>query len=256
MKNKYTPWSFSKINTFKDCPRKFKYSYIDKIPAPWQDSLPTDRGKLIHLIFEHNRDIKEIRKQKEFKEIIKRKLLDKETIKTCFKVYDDFVDSKDGKSLMNSKRLYAELPLGLNHDLEIMPYNRQESNQDLFLRGYIDDVRVHKDLLFLIDWKSGKYKSKENQDWSQLLYYALGMFSETDVEKIILIFAYVDHNMLNTKVIHRKNLERYKTALYSVTDKIENTQVFDKNENPLCLYCPYKIICDEDLDISEEDLPF
>ena len=255
---KYTPYSFSKISTWHACPRRFKYNYIDKIKTEWVRSIPLERGTLIHLIFELERDIAKIKKHKDFIQIKERGILDSEAIKGCFKVYDNFIKSKAGNQLISKKRLFAEMPLGLSHDLEIMEYNPsdKEGIDNLFLRGYIDSAVIsegkEEDTLIVIDWKSGKYKTKDQQEWDQLLYYAIGLFSKMPFDKIILCYAYVEHDKLNLKEVFRKDIEKYKTALYNNVDKIETDIVFEKNETVLCSWCDYQNHCLNDT----EDLPF
>lgn len=252
---KYTPYSFSKISTWFSCPRRFKYNYIDKIKTEWVRSIPLERGTLIHLIFELERDIPAIKAHKDFKEIKQRGILDGPAIKGCFEVYDNFVKSKAGQSLMSKKRLFAEMPLGLSHDLEIMEYNPsdKEGIDNLFLRGYIDSAVISEgkegkdDTLIVIDWKSGKYKTKDQQEWDQLLYYAIGLFSKMPFNKIILAYAYVEHDKMNLKEVYRSDIEKYKAALYNNVNKIESDTVFEKNESALCNWCDYQNHCDNDL---------
>jgi hypothetical protein len=54
---KYTPYSYSKMDTFEKCPRRFKYQYIDKIKVPQEHNEHLEKGKCINLLLEHNGDI-------------------------------------------------------------------------------------------------------------------------------------------------------------------------------------------------------
>lgn len=254
---KYAPYSYSKIATWQQCPRKFENTYIKKLPTQFEHSVPLDRGKLVHLIFEHKRDKEKIKNNKEFKEIVKRGLLDKQQIKNCFTIYDNFISSDIGKQLINKKLLFNEMPLGLDYALNIMEYNPKDPDlkDKLFLRGYIDAAYVaenpnaekpEQDVLIVIDWKTGKYKEKEHQTWDQLLWYSLGMFSKMPFDKIILCYAYVEHNKLNLKEVKRTDINKYKNALYNTVDSIEQDTEFPKIESALCPYCPFYLICQED----------
>jgi CRISPR/Cas system-associated exonuclease Cas4 (RecB family) len=255
---KYGPWSYSKINAWLECPRKFKYWYVDKVPMEWEDTVPTQRGTLIHLIFELNRDLKKIKAHKDFKDILQKKILSPEDIKGCFKVYDSFVKSKEGQSIMSKTRLFAELPLGLDHELNFTRYDDSP-----FLRGYVDAAFVNENndkSMVIVDWKSGRHKPKDKQDWTQLLYYSIGMFSANpNLEKVVLAFVYVEHNKMNLKIVTRDELPRYKQSLYNTTDKIEEDVVFPKNQTHLCDYCFYRHHCDSDVTtdgLTNEDIPF
>ena len=238
----YTPYSWSKISTYTQCPRKFKYQYIDKLPTQHIPSIHLDRGKLVHLIFEMERDIEKIKVHHDFKEILTNNLLQKDGIKDCFKIYDDFCASGIGKKITNMPRVFAELPLGLEHDLNITKYDAS----DVFLRGYIDDARHLEetdDVLITNDWKTGKLVLKEDQKWGQLLYYSIGLFSRSPVSKILLNYVYVEHNKINSKIVKREDIDKYKTALYTTVNTIEQDTTFQKEESGLCQFCDYASDC-------------
>jgi len=253
---RFAPYSASKINTWKQCPRKFNYSYVQKIPREWESSYALDRGKLIHLILELNFDVAEIKKHREFGKIVKNKILTKEQIKDCFKVAKDFTESKAGKSLFTRKQLFNELEMGLDLNMEITSYS-----EAAFLRGYIDVGFLDEktDTLLLTDYKTGKYKTKDQQDWSQLLWYSLGIFSKMPFDKIMLVYAYVDHHKLNTRMVYRKDIEKYKKGLWDTIDPIEKDYNYQKKETPLCNWCNYQDHCIADtkfVGINEEEIPF
>jgi putative RecB family exonuclease len=240
---KYAPYSHSKIETWKACPRQFRYRYIDRLPVEKKPQIYFDRGKLFHLLLEYNGDLKTIKKTKEFQEIKEHKLLDSNQIKEIYKIYKTFISQKPGKDIVSKKVFLKEFPLGLNKDLELVSYNADE----VLLRGYIDAcylIPERDDVCLVVDWKSGKYKSKEDQSYAQLLWYSLGLFSKNPyLEKILLVFAYVEHNKINTKTVQRKDINRYKQALYNTIDKIEQDQNFNKIENGHCNYCDYLEVC-------------
>ena len=253
---RFAPYSASKINVWKQCPRKFNYSYVSKIPREWESSYALDRGTLIHLILEHDADLSIIKEQKDFKTIIKNKFLSKEQIKECFEVVKNFKASKAGISLFSRKRLFAELAIGLDLNMET-----QEYNSDAFLRGYIDVgfLDEKSNTLLLTDYKTGKYKTKDQQDWSQLLWYGIGLFSKMPFDKIVLVYAYVDHNKLNSRIIYRKDIEKYKKGLWDTIDPIEKDFIYEKKETPLCNWCNYQDHCIADtkfVGINEEEIPF
>jgi putative RecB family exonuclease len=246
MKYKYAPYSYSKIATYEQCPRKFKYQYIDKIPVERKPQIHFDRGKLFHLLLEFNGDLNKIKETKDWKEIKEHGLLSKEQIQEVFKIYKTFISEKPGKDIVNKKVFMKEFPLGLNQDLELVPYNSDE----VLLRGYIDAAYLiddRDDICIVVDWKSGKYKEPEKQSYAQLLWYSLGLFSKNPyLEKIMLVFAYVEHNKINTKIVQRKDIDKYKKALFDKIQKIEIDTEFEKEETALCDWCDFREVCLED----------
>jgi hypothetical protein len=111
---KYTPYSHSKIETWKSCPRKFKYQYIDKLPVERVPQVHFDRGKLFHLLMEYNGDLNKIKETKDWQEIKEHRLLDNNQIKEIFKIYKTFINTKPGKDIVSKKVFMKEFPLGLN----------------------------------------------------------------------------------------------------------------------------------------------
>ena len=253
---RHTPYSFTKIGTWKQCPRKFNYTYVQKIPRIKTSAYALDRGKLIHMILELDFDLKKIKAHHEFKKIIEGGFLSKEQIKDCFVIAKNFKESKAGQVLFKRKTLFTELAIGLDLNMEVQEYNTKA-----FLRGYIDVgfLDEKSNTLLLTDYKTGKYKSKDQQDWSQLLWYAIGLFSKMPFDKIMLVYAYVDHNKLNTKMVERKDIEKYKKGLWDTIDPIEKDYNYQKKETPLCNWCDYQDHCISDtkfVGIPEEEIPF
>ena len=120
---RFAPYSFSKISTWKQCPRKFNYNYVQKLPKAQASAYALDRGKLIHLILECNFDLIAIKSHKDFKGIVQSEFLSKSDIKDCFKVAKDFKESPAGQTLFKRKMLFAEMAIGLDFNLAIQEYN-------------------------------------------------------------------------------------------------------------------------------------
>ncbi len=101
------------------------------------------------------------------------------------------------------------------------------------------------DIIILTDYKTGKIPEK--QSYKQLLFYALGLFSKNPyLDKILLVYAYIDHQVINKQILYRKDLLRYKKALYDTIEKIESDKEFHKEESGLCQFCDYFLVCQED----------
>jgi putative RecB family exonuclease len=246
---KYSPYSPSKIGTFKQCPAKFEFQYIKKLPAPWTDTLATQRGALIHLLLEHSGDLQKVKASKDWADIQKIGILQKGHIKDCVRVYQDFTSSKEGQSILAKKRLFSEVPVGLDLGMEFTTFDQYTRTEDqpksLALRGYIDAGFVAKDkdgdVLILVDWKSSN--KLKTYDWDQLLYYAVAMFKKTKVQSIILCYASVDFNKLQTKKLTIDNLDRYQNFVETEIMQIENETEFPKVTSGLCGWCPFEDTC-------------
>ena len=241
MNLKYAPYSWSKISVWKQCPKKFWFKYIIKQPVSMEPQFHFDFGKLVHLIFEHERNIKDIKETRDWSEIIEHKLLDKKDIKAAFAVYDNFINKKS--VITTSPRLFAELPLGITENMRFVQYD----DPNAILHGYLDDARYiegKEDVVLISDWKTGKVPEKIK--WGQLLYYGIALFDKTPVDTIILNYVYLqapDGPLIKSKKITRDNLPRYKKALLTNVQMIEDDETFKKEESALCDWCEYQNVC-------------
>ena len=236
---KYKPYSYSKMATHQQCPAKFKFKYIDKIPVEKLPHKHLDKGKFIHLLLEHNGDLTKVKQEREFKEILEHKILTKDDFKEYLQTYKKFINSKIGQAITSRKELVKELPVGLTPELEMTDYDAE----DAILRGYIDAAYVDEktDTLLLVDWKTGKVP--EDTNFQQLMFYGISLFSKMPYDKIVIMYAYIEHNKVKKTVLSRADLPKYKKALNQLIEKIESDTVFEKNESALCQFCDFQNVC-------------
>jgi ATP-dependent exoDNAse (exonuclease V) beta subunit len=239
---KYKPYSNSKIWVWQNCPYRFKLQYVDKVKVEQRPQRHFDWGKLLHLLMEHNGDMKKVLKSKEFtKDIWPHGILKKEDIKKAQEVYQTFVSSKAGKGILSKRELIKEFAIGLDEDFKMVPYDGDTT----LLRGFIDAAYVDEksNTLLIVDWKSGKLPEQSN--FQQLLYYSLAMFEEMPYDRIILIYAYLEHGIIRHKIVTRDKLPVYQQALLNTLKKIEEDETFEKNIGNSCYWCEYYKVCQE-----------
>ncbi len=239
---KYAPYSFSRINTWASCPKKFDYQYVQKI-GKFQDSLALSRGKLIHSMLEHNGNMKAVKESDDFRQVKKSNILSKEDYQECIQVYKTFKEGKIGKWIDARTQMFNELPIAMDKTMEVVPYNNSENN--VIFRGYIDKIVREDDLLILIDYKTGKYKPQ--MPFTQLMYYGISLFSQLPFDKILMMNVFVEHNQVNKQILHRDDVKKYQRALLTNIREIETTTKWEKNETPLCGWCQFEDICKTEL---------
>jgi len=189
---KFSPYSFSKISTHQSCARKFKYSYIDKVPRENADRTALFKGSALHNILENypNPGTHKLAPQYQY-------------------IIDDFL-KMDKSRYLNFKAI-KELAIGLDENLQPCEYSKQA-----MFRGYIDYFTVKDNEIIIVDWKSGKLKDPKYQDYNQLMYYAIYMFKKySKVQKIHISYVYIEHDYENTMVLERKYLDNYCNSLLS-----------------------------------------
>lgn len=232
---KYAPYSYSKISTFKSCPLKFKFQYIDKIPGK-MDTAALIKGRTIHYLIE-NSHLNENDYSEEMKQNIK-------DYPEALEIKKNFEQSELGiKYLKNiDKPATNEYKIGLSNLLEASEYSK-----DSLFNGIIDYICVKSGILYLCDFKSGKCRDVRYMDYNQLLFYAIYFFQKYKIKKIIISFIYVEHNLENDLELNIEYLDNYKRELLTNICQIENCIDFKPKTSALCDYCSFQEICVENL---------
>lgn len=228
---KYAPYSYSKISTFLSCPKKFKFQYIDKIGS-FLDTPALIKGRTIHYLIENSSLSPEL-----YTDEMKQNIQD---FPETLEIKKNFENSELGIKYFKDidKFPINEYKLGLDFTLSGVDY----SKESLF-NGIVDYICVKNSILYILDFKSGKYKDQKFQDYNQLLFYAIHFFEKYKVQNIIISFVYVEHNLENSMELNSEYLDNYKLELLKSIQLIENCQDFKPNKNKLCDYCAFKEIC-------------
>ncbi len=223
---KFAPYSFSRISTYQQCPRKFKYKYVDGADKEPVNLQPVLKGGCIHHILEHYPKQSTHKLQPQYQHIV-----------------DKFLSTNLGKRLM-FRESTREYDFGLTEELEPCAYSN-----DAMFRGSVDYLYFDEDVLHLIDWKSGKHRDLRWQSFDQLMFYAVYFFIKfSKLQKIHVHYVYVEHDTLpNSLPMDRAHLDRYKLNLLENIHNIENDETFTKKKTKLCDWCEYSMHCDGDL---------
>lgn len=223
---KFTPYSFSKLSLYNQCPRKFKYRYIDKIKVPFVYNEALLKGGAVHSILEHHPDESTHKLANTYKHIAQR-----------------FLKTELANQIFKQPTL-REFDFGLSKKLEPTEYN----DSDALFRGSIDCIFKEEDQLVLIDFKTGKLKDEKYQSFDQLMFYSLYFFQKyKELQTIKISYVYVEHeNAENYLVLERKYLNNYVKQLIDIIKLAETEENFNKNITPLCGYCDYKDVCEKD----------
>lgn len=223
---KFSPYSYSRIAVYQQCPRKFKYSYIDKIKVPFVYNEALVKGGAVHSVLEHFPNQSDHKHAKKY-----------------FHVAEEFLKSPIGWELIN-KPAAKELDIALNKSLEPCGYK----DKDALFRGSVDRIVVDSDMFWLIDWKTGKLREQRYQSYDQLMFYAIWVFIKyPQINKVKISYYYVEHLESNDLILERQYFENYKKNLLNNITDIEKDNEFNKNITKLCDYCDYQEHCSKDI---------
>ena len=275
---KYAPYSSSKIGLHKQCPRKFKYRYIDKLLAAFTHSEASTKGHIIHSLLEHHTKPlpEKIKIIKTDRDIQKSEFYNKDLVKEGILAYNKFIETNLGREIFSMSNIGNELWCALDNKLTPTEYHASNA----MYRGKIDSIFVNNDIkeilltegipegyelvetttvqkiqktnpeIHIIDWKSGKdnsdglYKQKPDQ----LLQYAAWYFNKMPVDTIVIRYVFVEHENAEVQyTLTRDNIDKYNTILVKGIIGAEQDTTWPKIEQPLCNWCEFQDHCINDI---------
>jgi len=229
---KYNPFSVSKFGVFNTCPKKFKLQYIDKIRIESEPQLALFRGSYAHEILEHNFDynipvtLNEVFTQEEADKVI-----------DMIKKFRCTELGKNIDKLINHKNSIKEEDFAFDTKMNLVNF----WNKSAWLRGSADLYNINISQPTIIDYKTGKDKSKdEDFGYEQGMMYAIYMFIRfPELKEITAVFVFVEHSTKKEILYTRDNFTSYIKLFYNKTKKIECTDIFKENISALCEYCDF-----------------
>ncbi len=246
-------YSHSRLSTFEQCPKKFKYKYLDKLKPEIEKTIETHLGSAVHKTLEWiytnvkendaNLKIDDIiaqyikEWQKEFSEnilIVKKQLTAgdyfNKGVQFLIDYYSKHSPFKDG-TIECEKGILIEL-----------------DGEQCKIQGFIDrlvynletgEYEVH-------DYKTANNLPKQEHldKERQLALYSLAIKEIYGEDKeVLLVWHFLAHNKTLTSKRTNKQLENLKKETIELIKKINSTKEFPRNRSVLCDWCEYKNIC-------------
>ena len=210
-----TAWSYSSINTFKQCPKKYYHLKVAKDVKDVSSSAMY-YGNEVHRVAEH--------------------YVKKGTpIPTKFKFIKKTLDSLN--NIQGEKHCEIRMALA-KEDGEYVPTTFFADN--VWWRGIADLLIVDDDKAYLVDYKTGK--SAKYADTKQLDLLAGATFTHyPEIKSIKSALAYVVSN----EFVQKKHTSDMRKSYLTVfddelerLDSAEENEVWNAIDGPLCAYCP------------------
>jgi len=209
--------SYSRLNTFKNCPRQFEYLYILKSVKD-EGNIHTEYGERVHKSLEM------------YGKTLDTAHLTAETRK--FKPAVDMI-------LKRFPHAEFEYQMAINADEDECSW----FDSDTWVRGILDVLAVEGSNAFVADWKTGKVKP----DPEQLKMFASLVFKAyPEVDTVTSVFIWLKFDE-TTPVTYKRDqanilwagLERRIDAVQEAVD----TGVFPAKPSGLCPWCAAKDVC-------------
>jgi RecB family exonuclease len=243
--------SYSALDTFKQCPLKYKFQVIEKIKAP--KSKEAVFGNKIHSALEyfHKKqpasptldELLDFIKQNWDSTIFQNEQEDmiyfSEAIKILKNYYEHYLKIKDNFTVLDTETRF-----------EVLLESPKDKEQKCLLAGIIDRIDKTKTGIEIVDYKTAKrLPSQEDVDNSlQFSLYCLGVinrwpqFLNYGLENIKLTFYYLKHQETLSTTRTKEQLDRIQEQVWEKLAQIEKSE-FQSMPSALCDYCGYKKIC-------------
>lgn len=245
-------YSNSRLTTFEQCPLKFKFRYIDKIPPEEEEAIETFLGSMIHesleWFYKHVRmthipsetellDFFEQKWKKNFNSKIKisKKEFNEENyfergkkfLKSYYHRYKPFNENTIAMEKMIRVKLDKEGKYKLMGYIDRLVYNAKGEYE-------IHDYKTNNELKDLSDLEEDK----------QLALYCIAIKSMyPDAHKVCLVWHFLAFDKEFCIYKTDKQLEDLKQETIKLIQKIEREKKFPAQVSALCDWCEYQDIC-------------
>ncbi len=246
-------YSVSQLGTYRDCPKKYLYGYIYKIPSKSKHYF--DFGTSMHSVFENLvDDISKYDGKKVTKETLFAKGASLMSKSWVSKGYEDHTQEKD----YYEKGLQAIRDF-IDTEIELQKKDKREvvCKEKKFLinvegksiLGFIDRIDKVGNGFEIMDYKTSnsmetKTKLRDNM---QLFVYSLAMKEDEDFGKYPLNVGlwYVIHNKIVSVPFSEINMSSLKEEMLELISGIESKNFKAKPSHFSCKFCDYDNICDK-----------
>jgi putative RecB family exonuclease len=246
-------YSHSKLETFENCPMRYKLQYIDKVEVEEFESIEAFMGGLVHEALEKLYQDVQVTRVPTAEELVK--------------FFDDAWDDRwhDGVKVVKQRYTadhYRNLGRKciLDYYSEYHPFDRArtlalehlvffplDDEEHYWIRGIIDRVSQRGDGVYEIhDYKtSGRLMTQRSADRNrQLALYQIGLRRMwKDAGEIDLVWHYLAFGKELRSRRSSEDLEGLKGEVMGLISRIESEKNFYPRESPLCNWCAYTEHC-------------
>jgi len=244
-------YSYSKINTFEQCPKKFQFKYIDKITPLIEKSIEAHLGSCVHATLEWLYIGVKEKKIPSVEELIQyySDQWEKDYTENIL-IVNETMSVKDyfNRGIEFLVPYYMEHHPFDDHTIEVEKKIIITLAEKIKIQGFIDRLTYN---LKTKEYEIHDYKTantlptleKLEKD-RQLALYSIAIKELLGKDKgVKLVWHFLAHN----KKVHIKKsndqLEKIREETVELIKKIESTKEFNSVKSILCNWCEYKNIC-------------
>jgi len=246
------------LNMFQQCPRQYKFQYIDGLKDIYRKPRPYfTMGNHVHATLKDFLSVVPV----DERNLSKLENLLREKWRRYRKGFNDREDEKRwGGKALNQLRRFAQ-----NQDISGTPflvedYHSVELTDTILLKGRIDRVDKEADgSLHIIDYKTGKVPEEINQ--TQLHIYALILSKKQNLPVRKASYLFLEAGEFRTLEPTAADLERAASYVIDLVNRICMEREYPATPNNYCGTCDFLEICPRKeeavkLTINEDELDF
>lgn len=211
-----TNYSPNMLKTYKSCPLKYKFKYIDKISLPQKASF-FEKGKKVHALANYYLMGNDISK------------------------FEPTLNESEKEAWNNLK----------NNEFFNLEYVKSEYNLsckigDFWIGGRLDAIVRKDNNLYILDYKTGSIPQNPEIDYQTMVYLLCLSGAPFITPQNNLKFVYIDlKNNQNCVIDFNQDIKsEYEKAIVQICSSIENAQYPEDIEHQkMCNFCEYHKIC-------------
>jgi putative RecB family exonuclease len=246
-------YSFSRITTFEQCARRFRYRYLDGVKEAFH-GVEAFMGQRVHEVIEWLFNERDAGRTHGAEEAVRRYCAawDREvsSASRVVRVIKRGVEMESYRS--NGARMLARFHAErYSRDRLVTIENEKHFKVrigDKFgFQGFIDRLARDRDgLMHVVDYKTGRQSRKTfvGKEADQLRAYALALFLETEESEIELVLEFLRTGDRLRQRITREEAAAIEEELVSRIGAAEASTVFPPTPGILCDWCGYNDLCD------------
>jgi putative RecB family exonuclease len=246
-------FSPSKLGMYKECPRRYRYRYVDKIKSEAQ-SVEAFLGSRVHEALEELYSGVVHARLMSLEDLVRfyERRWDSEWSEAIF-LRNQHYSREDWKNIGReclSHYYFQHRSFDADKTVEVekrIGFSLEVQGQLCRIEGFIDRLALGADGIFEIhDYKTGKSlptQAEVDSDWQLGIYELAVRESWPDAPGVRLVWHYLRHGTSLRSRRSPEALERLKREIVSLIVAIKSDHEFPPRRNPLCDWCEYREIC-------------
>jgi len=248
-----TEYSHSRLSAYENCPRKFRFRYVDEIKVEGE-GVEAFMGKRVHEILERlYHHVTRFGKPPSLTQVLERFRRDwaaawheKVTIVRTENP-PEFYRERGGQCLVNFYKKHYPFSDGETVGIEAPIQLVLDGDGRYRARGVVDRITRRRDGVFEIhDYKTSGYLPPQSRvdDDRQLALYQIGLEQTyAEAREVELVWHYLVFNRTLRSRRSPEALADLRDSTMRLIDAIEAETVFAPKPGPLCRWCDYAELC-------------